>query len=531
MHNHELKIKGARVPGDELIFTNEALHFIQNLARLFTKQIHTFRERRHQKQNDYDQGCLPDFDPVTESIRKGKWKIDPVPPDLQRRTVEITGPVDRKMIINALNSEADVFMADFEDSCSPTWENVISGQINLYDAVRKQIDYVHPKTKKKYKLNENAATLFVRPRGIHLDERHVTLGKEFIPASLFDFGLFFFHNAKELVSRNTGPYFYLPKLQDHPEAKLWNDIFLYAQVCLGIPQGTIKATVLIETLPAAFQMNEILYELKHHSAGLNCGRWDYIFSYIKTLKEHSDRILPDRDEVTMEAPFMKAYTQLLVKTCHSRGAHAMGGMAAQIPIKKDPIKNEAAIAKVRADKFREANGFHDGTWVAHPGLISVARNAFESVNYKAPNQLTVIPNVTVTQKDLLSVPKGMISDAGLRKNIRVAVQYLEAWLWGNGCVPLYNLMEDAATAEISRTQVWQWIRHGVKDDSNKAVTVQRVEETIREELEVIRSEIGDSRFGAGKFKKAAKIFFELVNDTKQFTEFLTLPAYEILCSV
>jgi len=530
MHNHELKIRGSETFGDNIILTNEALHFVQSLARLFTEQIHALREARHHKQDNYDQGCLPDFDPATESIRKGKWKIDCVPLDLQCRTVEITGPVDRKMIINALNSEADVFMADFEDSCSPTWENIISGQINLYDAVRKQIDYVHPKTKKKYELSEKTATLFVRPRGLHLDERHVTLGKEYIPASLFDFGLFFFHNAKELVGRNTGPYFYLPKLQDHMEARLWNDIFLYAQLQLGIPQGTIKATVLIETLPAAFQMNEILYELKHHSAGLNCGRWDYIFSYIKTLKEHSDRILPDRDGVTMEASFMRAYTQLLVKTCHSRGAHAMGGMAAQIPIKKDPVKNEAAIAKVRTDKLREANGFHDGTWVAHPGLISIARDAFESVNYKVANQLAIIPNVTVTQKDLLSVPEGVISDAGLRKNISVAIQYLEAWLWGNGCVPLYHLMEDAATAEISRTQIWQWIRHSIKDENNKAITVKRVKETIIEELDIIRSEIGESRFGAGKFKKAAEIFFELVNDTERFTEFLTLPAYEILCS-
>jgi len=523
-----LELTGARIDGDDRVLTGEALSFVATLAREFGPRREELLAHRAQAQARYDAGELPRFLAETAKVRAGKWQVARLPADLLERRVEITGPVDRKMIINALNSGADVFMADFEDSSSPTWSNMVAGQVNLRDAVRRKIDFTHPTTGKAYKLNERIATLMVRPRGWHLDERHLTLDGKAVPASLVDFGLYFFHNAAALVERGTGPYFYLPKLQSHQEARLWNDVFVHAQKALGIPNGTIKATVLIETLPAAFEMDEILYELRDHSAGLNCGRWDYIFSYIKTFKNQTAHVLPDRGQVGMTQPFMSAYTQLLVDTCHRRGVHAMGGMAAQIPIKNDPQANEAALAKVRADKEREATGGHDGTWVAHPGLVALAREAFDAV-MPTPNQInTQRKAVSISAADLVAIPEGSRTDAGLRQNIRVGIQYVEAWLRGAGCVPLYNLMEDAATAEISRTQIWQWIRHHATTDDGEPITADRVKHTTTEELALIKTEIGDERFAAGKFEQATSLFLELACNTDTYSEFLTLPAYELL---
>jgi malate synthase len=438
--------------------------------------------------------------------------------------VEITGPVDRKMIINALNSGADVFMADFEDSTTPTWQNLVAGQVNLRDAVRRVIALEDPESGKQYRLNDRIATLMVRPRGLHLPERHVVVDGEPAPGAFVDFALFAFHNARELLDRGTGPYFYLPKLESHREARLWNDVFVHAETALGLPAASIKATVLIETLPAAFEMDEILWELRDHSAGLNCGRWDYIFSFIKTRAHDPAALLPDRSQVTMEQPCMRAYTQLVVKTCHRRGVHAMGGMAAQIPIRSDPVASEQALAKVRADKLREVRDGHDGTWVAHPGLVPVAREVFDA-HMPGPNQLgRTREDVRVTAAELLEVPAGTRTEDGLRHNIRVGVQYLEAWLRGLGCVPLYNLMEDAATAEISRTQVWQWIRHGATLEDGRTVTADLVREITREELEVVEREVGPERFRSGGYSAAAELFLELAT-ARECEEFLTLPAY------
>jgi malate synthase len=443
------------------ILSPEARTFITDLARKFEPRRQELLAQRRVRQKKIDGGKMPDFLPETAAIRAGEWKVAPIPADLLDRRVEITGPVDRKMIINALNSGANVFMADFEDSHSPTWQNNLEGQANLVDAVKHTISYVSPEGK-RYELNAQTATLLVRPRGWHLDERHFQVDGKPISGSLFDFGLYFFHNAKELIRRGTGPYFYLPKLESHEEARLWNDVFCFAQERLGIPRGTIRATVLIETILAAFEMDEILYELKEHSSGLNCGRWDYIFSYIKKFRNRPDFVLPDRATVTMEKHFLKSYVDLLVHICHRRGIHAMGGMAAQIPIKNDPEANDKALEKVRQDKLREVHAGHDGTWVAHPGLVGIAKEIFDA-HMKEPNQIQrPLENVRVSAKDLLAVTEGKITEEGLKWNIDVGLQYLESWLRGNGCVPIYNLMEDAATAEICRAQVWQWVRHGAK---------------------------------------------------------------------
>ncbi len=440
------------------ILSASALQFLADLHRKFNRTRLDLLQARLARQQRINAGEMPDFLPDTKSIREKDWTVAPIPQDLRIRKVEITGPVDRKMIINALNSGANCFMADCEDSSSPTWENVVEGQVNLRDAVRREISFTN-EAGKKYALNEKTATILVRPRGWHLDEKHITVDGQLMSGSLVDFGLHFFHNAKELLSRGSGPYFYLPKLESHLEARLWNDVFTFAQKQLNIPHGSIRATVLIETILASFECDEILYELRDHSAGLNCGRWDYIFSFIKKFHANPKFVLPDRAQVTMTTPFMRAYCLNVIKICHRRGIHAMGGMAAQIPIKNDPAANDAAIAKVKADKEREVTDGHDGTWVAHPGLIPTAAEQFAKL--PGDNQITrQRPDDNITAADLVRVPENpQITEEGVRANIRVGVQYLEAWLRGNGCVPLYNLMEDAATAEISRAQLWQWVHH------------------------------------------------------------------------
>ncbi|MGZ3456568.1 MAG: malate synthase A [Polyangiales bacterium] len=509
-----IALTGPMRPGFESILTPEALAFVAALHREFAPRIEKALEARSARQAKLDSGEERfDFLASTADVRKGDWKVAPLPKDILDRRVEITGPVDRKMIINALNSGASVFMADFEDANSPTWENCVNGQINLRDAVRRAITF--ESKDKKYALNEKTAVLFVRPRGLHLLERHAQFDGKPARGPLFDFGLFFFHNAKEQLARGTGPYFYLPKLESHLEARIWNDVFVFAQKALGIPNGSIKATVLIETLPAAFEMDEILYELKDHSAGLNCGRWDYIFSFIKKRRADAKAILPDRALVTMDKGFLRAYSQLVIQTCHKRGVHAMGGMAAQIPIKNDAAANDAAMAKVRADKERESRDGHDGTWVAHPGLVPIAKEIFDA-HMKGANQIDKKrEDVHVTREDLLQVPEGPRTEAGLRHNVRVGVQYLEAWLRGEGCVPLYNLMEDAATAEISRAQVWQWQKYGATVDGSP-LTKERLAKIIDEECKA---------FSGGKFADARAIF-EKLSSADQFEEFLTLPAYE-----
>ncbi|MCC6152179.1 MAG: malate synthase A [Candidatus Hydrogenedentes bacterium] len=509
------------------ILTSDALELVAKLARLAEPRRQQLLARRAERQREFDAGKLPDFLPETKHIREGDWKIASIPADLQDRRVEITGPVDRKMAINALNSGAKMFMADFEDSHSPTWEGTIEGQINMRDAVNRTIAFTSPEGK-AYKLNDTTATLLVRPRGWHLNEKHFIVDGKPAPGGIFDFGLYFFHNAKNLIARGTGPYFYLPKMESHLEARLWNDVFCLAQDELGLPRGTIRATVLIETIPAAFEMDEILFELREHSAGLNCGRWDYIFSCIKRFKNHPERVFPDRAQVTMTTHFMHSYSLLAIKTCHRRGAHAIGGMAAQIPIKNDPAANEAALAKVRADKTREATDGHDGTWVAHPGLVPIAMEEFDKV-MKTPNQIErKRDDVNVTAADLLAIPEGQITEQGLRVNASVGIQYMEAWLRGTGCVPLYNLMEDAATAEISRAQVWQWVHNprGVLNDGRK-VTMDLFRQIVKDELEKIRKEVGDARYASGKYELAARMFDEIIaND--ELEEFLTLRAYEQL---
>jgi malate synthase len=503
------------------------LEFVAELGRRFAGRVEDLLARRRQAQQRYDEGELPGFRADTAAVRESDWSIAEVPDDLRDRRVEITGPVDRKMIINGLNSGARVFMADFEDSTAPTWANLVQGQANLRDAVRGVIRYVQPDTGKAYELADDPATLMVRPRGWHLPEAHVRLGGHPLPAALFDFGVFFFHNARALVDRGSGAYLYLPKMQGHREARLWNDVFLFAQDALGLARGTVKATVLIETLPAAFEMDEILFELREHSAGLNCGRWDYIFSFIKTRRADRSAVLPDRGQVTMEQPFLRAYTQLLVKTCHRRGAHAMGGMAAQIPIKDDPKKSATALARVRADKEREARDGHDGTWVAHPGLVALAREVFDA-HMPGSNQVhRQRPDVFESAALLLRTPEGTRTEAGLRHNVRVGVQYLEAWLSGTGCVPLYDLMEDAATAEICRTQLWQWVRHGAALDDGRIVTAEVVEGALADEMCALRSRLGAARFSASRFQEAARLFESLCTE-RELTEFLTLPAYDAL---
>ncbi len=509
------------------LLTPNTVAFLADLQRQFNpRRIELLDKRRH-RQTAIDAGLLPDFLPETRSIREEDWKVAPIPPDLQDRRVEITGPTDRKMVINALNSGAKCFMADFEDSNSPTWSNLLEGQRNLRDAVRRTISFVSPEGK-PYKLNSAVATLLVRPRGWHLPERHMLVDGEPMSGSLFDFGLYFFHNAKHLLDNGSGPYFYLPKLENHLEARLWNDVFNFAQDAIHIPRGSIRATVLIEHILAAFEADEILYELRDHSAGLNCGRWDYIFSFIKKFAKYPDRVLPDRSQVTMTSPFMRAYALHVIKTCHRRGIHAMGGMAAQIPIRNDNDANESAIAKVRADKRREVEDGHDGTWVAHPGLVPVAMDIFDEKMPTANQIDRQRDDVCASADELLSVPDGSITEHGLRTNISIGVQYMESWLGGNGCVPLYNLMEDAATAEISRTQVWQWIRHdkGVLDDGRK-ISVELFRALLGEELAKIRNTLGDERFMCGKYQQAAELF-DKISTADALEEFLTIPAYDVL---
>jgi len=510
------------------ILTPEAVAFAAKLQRAFGDRRTKLLARRAQRQAEIDAGKLPDFLPETQAIRDGDWVCAPIPADILDRRVEITGPVDRKMIVNALNSGASVFMADFEDANTPRWDNNLQGHINLRDAIQRRIDFTSPEGK-SYRLGTKTAVLFVRPRGWHLPEKHVLVDGQPISGGLFDFALYFFHNAKALLAAGSGPYFYLAKLESHLEARLWNDVFVLAQRELGVPQGTVRATVLIETLLAAFEMDEILYELREHSAGLNCGRWDYIFSCIKKFRNQPDFCLADRALVTMTTHFMKSYAELLIKTCHRRNIHAMGGMAAQIPIKNDEAANAEAFAKVKADKEREATYGHDGTWVAHPGLVPVAKEVFDRL-MPAPNQIAAKKrdDIAVTAADLLHwEPEKPITEKGLRLNINVAIQYIGAWLAGQGAVPIFNLMEDAATAEISRSQVWQWIRSpkGVLDDGRK-VTRAMVAAMIPEEMKKIRELLG-AGFGAGRYDDAAKIFADLV-DNDAFVEFLTLPAYELI---
>ena len=508
------------------ILSVEALEFLSHLAKQFEARRLLLLERRSERQAELDAGRLPDFLEETAEVRSSEWAVAPIPQDLADRRVEITGPVDRKMIINALNSGASVFMADFEDANSPTWRNNLEGQINLRDTVNRTVSYTSPEGR-HYRLAERVATLLVRPRGWHLVEKHLLIGGKPISASLFDFGLYFFHNAAKLLEKGTGPYFYLPKLESHLEARLWNDVFVFAQNYIGIPRGTIRATVLIETILAAFEMDEILFELREHSSGLNCGRWDYIFSFIKKFRNRPDFLLPNRAQVTMDRDFLKAYVDLLIQTCHRRGIHAMGGMAAQIPIKNDHEANEKAIEKVRQDKLREVKAGHDGTWVAHPGLVLVAKEVFDA-HMPQTNQIAVKrEDVKIGPRDLLKVPLGEITEQGLRLNVDVGLQYLESWLRGNGAVPIYNLMEDAATAEISRAQVWQWLRHRARLSDGRNVSRELVTGTIAEELAKLKEHLGASRFDSGKFGLASKLFEQMITDG-EFPEFLTLAAYGYL---
>ncbi|MGE0787799.1 MAG: malate synthase A [Sandaracinaceae bacterium] len=502
------------------ILSEPALAFVADLVRRFRG---TVKERLAARRTRGPLGLLD----ATREVRESDWKVAPLPKDLLDRRVEITGPVDRKMIINALNSGAKCFMADFEDSNAPTWANCLDGQVNLRDAVAGTITFEDPARNKSYRLNDETAVLLVRPRGWHLVEKHLRVDGEPAPAGLVDFGLYFFHNAKPLLKKGSGPYFYLPKMESHLEARLWNDVFVHAEDTLGVPRGSVKATVLIETLPASFEMDEILYELREHSAGLNCGRWDYIFSYIKVNADDPARVCPDRGQIGMTQPFMDAYTKLVIQTCHRRGVHAMGGMAAQIPIKDDAAANAAALEKVRADKLAEVKKGHDGTWVAHPGLVAIAREVFDAHMPNA-NQIDRAwdgPSVDALVAKLLEPPTGTRTVEALRHNVRVGVQYIEAWLRGNGCVPLYNLMEDAATAEISRAQLWQWVHHHATLDDGRAVDAARVREVLAEQLDVIRGEIGESAYDAGEFAAASELFVEVAT-AEPMVEFLTLPAYE-----
>jgi len=514
-------------PGFEAVLTRGALDFVVDLARTFGPRVEELLSRRAVRQVEIDAGKLPDFLAETRSIRASDWRVTSIPADLQDRRVEITGPTERKMVINALNSGAKVFMADCEDSMTPTWDNVVQGQVNLRDAVARRIEFASPEGK-QYRLNEKIATLNVRPRGWHLYEKHIRVDGEPVPGAFVDFGLYLFHNHAELKKRGTGPYFYLPKTESHLEARLWAEVFRHAEARLGLAPQTIKATLLIEVILAAFEMDEILWELRDYIVGLNCGRWDYIFSFIKKFSRYPDKVLPERGQVTMTTHFLRSYSKLLIKTTHRRGAFAMGGMAAQIPIKGDPAANDAAIAKVRADKEREAGDGHDGTWVAHPGLVPVAMEIFDRL-MPTPNQLhRKLDDVHVSAADLLQIPDGTVTEAGLRNNVNVSIQYMASWLGGNGCVPIHNLMEDAATAEIARAQVWQWIRHpkGVLDDGRK-VTVELFRQITREELARLRSELGDAAFASGNFERAAGLL-DGITTAANFETFLTLPAYRAI---
>jgi malate synthase len=520
-------LRGAVLPGYEAILTPQALGFVVDLHRKFNPERLRLLERRKEVQARIDAGERPDFPRASGAMRREEWSVAPLPADILDRRTEITGPVDRKMIINALNSGAAVFMADFEDSTTPSWKNLIEGQINLKDAIAGTIDYTDPASGKSYRLNEKIAVLFVRPRGWHLPEAHLVVDGMPMSGALFDFGLYFFHNAAALLAKGSGPYFYLPKIESALEARLWNEVFLHAQSALGLPAGTIKATVLIETILASFELDEILWELKQHSAGLNCGRWDYIFSFIKKFRNQSWAVLPDRAQVTMTSSFLRAYSQLVIRTCHRRNVHAMGGMAAQIPIKHDPVANDAAMAKVQADKEREAGDGHDGTWVAHPGLVPIAKAVFDRI-MPGPNQIErKRDDVVVSASDLLRIPEGTKTEAGLRQNIAVGIGYIEAWLRGIGCVPLFNLMEDAATAEISRAQIWQWRRHGARLDDGRKVESVLIRTVLDDEMAKLRRGLDDGAWARSRYEDAANLFLDLV-ESDDFEEFLTLPAYRMV---
>ncbi|EHR5764413.1 malate synthase [Vibrio parahaemolyticus] len=523
-----LEVTGALAPEHQAIFPVEAQTFLSLLCEKFAGRVEELLEAREEKQALIDAGELPDFLPDTQDIREGSWKILGIPQDLQDRRVEITGPTDRKMVINALNANVKVFMADFEDSMSPAWDKVLDGQVNLRDAVNCNISYTNPSNGKHYQLVDDPAVLICRVRGLHLKEKHVTWHGQIIPGALFDFALYFYNNHKALLQKGSGPYFYLPKLQSHHEAKWWSEVFHFTEEYFGLETGTIKATVLIETLPAVFEMDEILFSLKEHIVGLNCGRWDYIFSYIKTLKKHPDRVLPDRQVVTMDKPFLNAYSRLLVRTCHKRGAFAMGGMAAFIPA-KDPQENQKVLDKIHNDKSLEANNGHDGTWVAHPGLADTAMEVFSAALGERTNQLDVSrsEDAPITAAELLEPCDGERTEEGMRHNIRVALQYIEAWISGNGCVPIYGLMEDAATAEISRASIWQWIQHGKSLDNGQQVTKALFETYLQEEVEVVKQEVGEERYQAGRFEEAAQLMAKLTT-SDELTNFLTVPGYDYL---
>lgn len=523
-----LEVTGALAPEHQAIFPVEAQTFLSLLCEKFAGRVEELLEAREEKQALIDAGELPDFLPDTQDIREGSWKILGIPQDLQDRRVEITGPTDRKMVINALNANVKVFMADFEDSMSPAWDKVLDGQVNLRDAVNGNISYTNPSNGKHYQLVDDPAVLICRVRGLHLKEKHVTWHGQIIPGALFDFALYFYNNHKALLQKGSGPYFYLPKLQSHHEAKWWSEVFHFTEEYFGLETGTIKATVLIETLPAVFEMDEILFSLKEHIVGLNCGRWDYIFSYIKTLKKHPDRVLPDRQVVTMDKPFLNAYSRLLVRTCHKRGAFAMGGMAAFIPA-KDPQENQKVLDKIHNDKSLEANNGHDGTWVAHPGLADTAMEVFSAALGERTNQLDVSrsEDAPITAAELLEPCDGERTEEGMRHNIRVALQYIEAWISGNGCVPIYGLMEDAATAEISRASIWQWIQHGKSLDNGQQVTKALFETYLQEEVEVVKQEVGEECYQAGRFEEAAQLMAKLTT-SDELTNFLTVPGYDYL---
>ena len=509
------------------ILTEEALIFIEQLHLKFNSKRLQLLEKRKGQQALFDQGEYPNFPAETKHVREGDWEVNDIPQDLLDRRVEITGPVDRKMVINALNSGAKTFMADFEDSNAPSWSNNLEGQQNLLDANKREIELIDEKRGKHYKLNEETAVLLVRPRGLHLNERHLLVDGEEASGSLFDFGLYVFHNTKILLERGTAPYFYIPKLEHYLEARWWNEVFEFSQAYLGVPLGTFKATLLIETITASFQLNELIYELKDHIVGLNCGRWDYIFSYIKKFRNHKNFIVPNRDQVTMTTPFMAAYSNLVIQVCHSRGIHAMGGMAAQIPIKNNPKANEAALEKVRVDKEREAKNGHDGTWVAHPALVEVAMKEFDKY-MPTPNQIfRKRENLSITESDLLEIPKGTITESGIRKNINVGILYMEAWLRGYGAVALYHLMEDAATAEISRTQIWQWLKNEVSLEDGRKFNKMLFDELFDDEVEKIVTEVSEEKIEGTKFCEAVELFKRLVTQEK-FEEFLTLSAYKLL---
>ncbi len=519
----QLKIKAQQQFGE--IFTNDVVDFLLELHQNFNPKRLKLLEERKNTQLEFDKRVLPKFLPETEEIRTGNWRCAPLPEDLLDRRVEITGPVDRKMIINALNSEASTFMADFEDSNAPTWKNCMEGQINLSDAINRKIDFTNEQGK-SYQLNEKIAVLLVRPRGLHLNEKHIEINNEQVSASLIDFGIYFFRNAKKLLENRSGPYFYLPKLEHYKEARWWNEVFVFSQNYLGISQGTIKATVLVETITASFQIDEILFELKEHSAGLNCGRWDYIFSFIKKFRNLPEFIVPDRDQVTMTSPFMSAYSKRVIEVCHKRNVHAIGGMAAQIPIKNDYEANSIAFGKVRSDKEREVKNGHDGTWVAHPALVSVAKSTFDQF-MPSQNQIDKKFDYQITENDLLEIPKGEITENGVRKNINVGILYIESWLMGVGAAAIYNLMEDAATAEISRTQVWQWLKNEAVLSDDRTLTREMILQWEFEELERIEKYVGSERFKNGKFSLAKELFNELIF-CENFTEFLTLKAYPFI---